>query len=169
MAEAEADAIAKAIAKAKAKAKEKEENIAMRLIEYEQQVVAFEKTYNCKIDEDDDFRIDEYYEKPIFAFLGDTDHRVFNDDIVFDYPVIFVECSFLGDPDGSLTDQARHRKHIIWKNIMPIIKAHPDNLFVLYHFSARYTSSDIRAFFAKYQIKGNKSYIPNIHPWVIPE
>ena len=112
---------------------------------------------------------------PLFCFLGDTDHRVFEDakDInkrtlkhykkgmpeprlrpeipnpVFNYPVIIVECTYI-DPDHER--DAKNDKHMHWKNLKPIVLAHPEIHFVLIHFSARYRSDYIDDFFRKQNI-----------------
>ncbi len=112
---------------------------------------------------------------PLFCFLGDTDHRVFEDakDInkrtlkhhkkgmpeprmrpeisnpVFTYPVIIVECTYI-DPDHER--EAKDDKHMHWKNLKPIVLAHPEIHFILIHFSARYRSDYIDDFFRKQKI-----------------
>ena len=111
----------------------------------------------------------------LFCFLGDTDHRVFEDakDInkrtlkhhkkgmpeprmrpeipnpVFNYPVIIVECTYI-DPEHER--EAKDDKHMHWKNLKPVVLAHPEIHFILIHFSARYRSDYIDDFFRKQKI-----------------
>ena len=60
--------------------------------------------------------------------------------------MIFIECTFLFDDDFELASQ---KKHIHWKELKPHILAHPDTLFMLFHFSQRYDDEELAAFFEK--------------------
>ena len=84
-------------------------------------------------------------EVPLFCYLGDTTHAVFEETKIFDYPTIIVECSFLYDDD---LQEASKRKHMHWLNLKSIIGDHPNCLFVLIHFSLRYSDHDIEKFFS---------------------
>jgi ribonuclease BN (tRNA processing enzyme) len=53
---------------------------------------------------------------------------------------------------------AKRRKHIHWNQLRPIVEQHPNILFVLIHFSLKYSSLQIRTFFANY---------PNVHPMLV--
>ncbi len=83
-------------------------------------------------------------EVPLVCYLGDTTHNVFTNPKIFDYPSIIVECSFLYDSD---LNEAIKRKHMHWSNLQQIIIQHPQNLFILIHFSLRYTDPEIIQFF----------------------
>ncbi len=89
--------------------------------------------------------IDKTIEVPLFCFLGDTTHDVFlENEKIFEYPTIVVECSFLENDD---LGEASKRKHMHWSHLSKVIDQHPDNFFILIHFSLRYTDSDIERFF----------------------
>jgi ribonuclease Z len=82
---------------------------------------------------------------PLFCFLGDTTHAVFdNYPEVLGYPNLIVECTFLEDEE---IDEARKRKHMHWQNLRPVIESHPDVFFILIHFSLRYKDREIEEFF----------------------
>ena len=117
----------------------------------------------------------EYHQ---FCYIGDTSENVFNpkknsvmtfrieneageitefEDLeIFKYPVLIVECTFLEKSDEK---QAKKTRHMYWPKLKPIIMAHPKHLFILYHFSRRYSPKEIRHFF-KLQ---NQS---NVHIWI---
>jgi len=89
--------------------------------------------------------VSEQFKFPIFVFLGDTTHEVFvMNPQIFEYPVIIVECTFLYE-DHIL--EAEKSKHMHWKNLQPFIVANPKCIFVLIHFSLRYSDKDVTKFF----------------------
>lgn len=91
--------------------------------------------------------IQEEYEQPLFAFLGDTHIDVFaQNPWIFEYPVLFTECTFLYDSE---LERANEKQHIAWSQLRPIIEKHPENTFVLTHFSLRYSDREILAFFSE--------------------
>lgn len=100
--------------------------------------------------------IDQKMFVPILAFLGDTDVRVFGNDGIFAYPTIMVECTFLMPEHKKM---AMDDKHIHWSDLEPIVRAHPKNTFILYHFSMRHSPKEIKAFFKKIDLN-------NIVLWV---
>eukprot|EP01063_Lacrimia_lanifica_P022032 TRINITY_DN29741_c0_g1_i1.p1 TRINITY_DN29741_c0_g1~~TRINITY_DN29741_c0_g1_i1.p1 ORF type:complete len:321 (+),score=87.46 TRINITY_DN29741_c0_g1_i1:46-1008(+) len=112
-------------------------------------------------------------ETPLVAFMGDTTvvgvfgiHGEEHTDmvaetrrVVLSTPVVIIECTFLTDDQR---EQAEKTKHVLWSDLKPHVCAHPDTLFVLIHFSHRYTPHDVRTFFAA-------EAVPNVLPWVGPE
>ena len=76
---------------------------------------------------------------------------------LFLYKSIIVECTFLDDDDMI---QALRTKHCHWKTLKPIIESHPQNNFILYHFSTRYKPEDIIFFFNK-----DENRLANVHIW----
>jgi len=111
--------------------------------------------------------IEEFYECPIFAFLGDTTTQLFDEhaelekkgkDSLFKYPLIMVECTFLGT-DEKDAERATSKKHVLWDDLKPHVQAHPKIIFVLIHFSHRYSPVFIREFF-------EKENLANTVPWV---
>jgi ribonuclease Z len=114
--------------------------------------------------------ISEEKEYPLFCFLGDTDHKVFENDKLFKYNIIIVECTFFEYEENKIMSvkkpnlsemeiHASKNRHIYWNNLKPIIINHPNILFILTHFSARYTCKEIHDFFTSQNIK-------NIHVWI---
>ncbi len=97
--------------------------------------------------------------EPIIVYLCDTTFRVFQDEEIFKYPRIIVECTNLYEEHEHY---ARKNKHICWTQIRDTVKAHPDNIFILIHFSMRYSWEEIDTFFEKEQKEHN---IQNIYVW----
>ena len=102
-------------------------------------------------------------EVPFLCFLGDTTDEVFQShpEILEQHKVIIVECSFIDE--GSM-ERARETTHMHWENLRVYVEAHPDVMFVLTHFSLKYSSLDLREFFCQQQ----KRY-DNIHPMLLDE
>lgn len=89
--------------------------------------------------------VEEQYEAPLFAFLGDTHASVHErNPWLFDYPVIFTECTFLDDAELARADRIGHT---VWSRLRPVVEAHPHTLFVLTHFSLRHSDREVVAFF----------------------
>jgi ribonuclease BN (tRNA processing enzyme) len=94
----------------------------------------------------------EDIEVPHFCYLGDTDHKLLYDDKsckIFNkniekYQNILVECTFLYDEEEK---KAKEKCHMLWKNLKLYIDSHPDNNFILYHFSMMYKAKEIINFF----------------------
>ncbi|WP_217370000.1 MBL fold metallo-hydrolase [Nonomuraea antri] len=85
--------------------------------------------------------------RPLFAYLGDTHADALpRTPWLTDYPVIITECTYLDDAE---LDRARRVGHTVWSELRPFVTAHPDNLFVLTHFSLRHSEQDVVAFFEK--------------------
>ena len=74
---------------------------------------------------------------------------------IFKYKVIMIECNFILDEH---LDKAKETQHIHWSQLKPIIESHPNNKFILYHFSLRYKPSIIEDFF--------KDKPSNCYPWI---
>jgi ribonuclease Z len=104
-------------------------------------------------------QIEEYVYIPRFVYVGDTTEDVFaNNPELFEYKDIIIECTFIEDDD---IERAAEKKHCHWSLLRQIIRNHPNNNFILYHFSTRYTVNDIETFFRK----DGANYEPNIHIW----
>ncbi|KAL2164300.1 hypothetical protein VTH06DRAFT_3516 [Thermothelomyces fergusii] len=80
---------------------------------------------------------------PVFAFLGDTTASVL---------AAGPEWLFLWDEHR---DQAARTRHTIWADLEPVVRRHPDTVFVLTHFSLRYSDEDVRAFFRRRDVPEN--------------
>lgn len=96
--------------------------------------------------------------RPLFAFLGDTTHHVFEETpSLLDCPVVIVECSFI---HAEHQDLAEKKKHAVWEGgLDSIVQEHPSTHFVLIHFSLRYSLAEIHAYFEKLNL-------PNVTPWL---
>jgi len=100
------------------------------------------------------------FEDNIFAYLTDTTPNVFNNDNIFKYKTIMVECTIL---DEEYKESARKHMHTYWGDLLPIIKSHPNNHFILIHLSVRYNKEEIIEFFeSQKQATGLK----NFEPWL---
>lgn len=109
---------------------------------------------------------EEQIEEAVLVFLGDTTHEVFDKhaEILQQHDTIMVECTFgLDNPDDNDDDEkvrqsharAEETQHMHWDNLRPIVQSHPDTLFLLIHFSLKYSALFLRRFFRDYT---------NVHP-----
>ena len=98
---------------------------------------------------------------PLACYLGDTTAQVFckHPEILQQHSVVVVECSFL---DEASQDNAVKTMHMHWKDLKPLVEAHPETLFVLTHFSLKYSVSHLRDFF-------NGQTTNNLHPMIIEQ
>jgi len=92
----------------------------------------------------------------IFCYLGDTNKDILKSESIKKYRTIMIECTFIMD-DEML--QAEKTFHIHWKDIEGYIKENKDKTFILYHFSQRYNTNELREFFKKQDLK-------NVIPWI---
>ena len=96
-----------------------------------------------------------------FVFMGDTTTKVFElHPEVFEFPVIFIECTLFGD---GLEEKAEKTTHVHWNLLKPYVKQHPECLFMLIHFSLRWNESQIEEYFTQESIKEN---ITNLGLWL---
>ncbi len=105
--------------------------------------------------------IKESYEEPYLCFLGDTTAKVFKEypDVARQHSIVVVECSF---HDEKSKERAKITKHMHWDDLRPVVAAHPDTMFVLIHFSLKYSALTLRRFFCEQQI-----VYDNIHPILV--
>jgi ribonuclease Z len=103
------------------------------------------------------------YEDPLVCFLGDTTGAVFLDhpEILQQHRVIVVECSFIDDDN---LKRAEVTKHMHWNALQPHVEANPDTMFLLTHFSLKYSTISLRRFFQEQQER-----YPNIHPMLVED
>jgi len=106
---------------------------------------------------------------PLFAFLGDTTDRVFQDhgEQLFQYPVIFVECTFF---EHDHIEAARGSLHNHWEDLKPHVLKNPQITFVLIHFSKRFSETEICGFFEQEKTmaveSGHAGALENIILWL---
>lgn len=107
--------------------------------------------------------IDIYNESaaPFVCYLGDTTAQVFHKhpEILQQHSVIVVECSFL---DEASQQSAIRTMHMHWDDLKPLVLAHPETLFVLTHFSLKYSVTYLRDFF-------NGQETNNLHPMLVEQ
>lgn len=99
-------------------------------------------------------------EEPFVCFLGDTTHGVFERYplLLQQHKIVIVECSFI---DDASVERSKVTKHMHWNFLRPFVEAHPRTLFVLTHFSLKYSSLELRRFFCE------QSKHKNIHTMLI--
>ena len=96
--------------------------------------------------------------KPLFAYLGDTTPKVFEDHPeILEMPLVITECTFLDAQEHK--EQADRTKHTLWADLEPLVTHHPETFFVLIHFSHRYKNHEIKKFFEEQALE-------NVLPWV---
>jgi ribonuclease Z len=100
-------------------------------------------------------------EEPYLCFMGDTTAKVFEDypEILNQHSTVIVECSFI---DAKSRQRAETTKHMHWDDLQPLIASHPGTMFVLIHFSLKYSTLSLRRFFRDHQL-----IYDNIHPMLI--
>ena len=92
---------------------------------------------------------------PIFAFLGDGTAKTLADsppwlsgtDANLNHQkvsVVITECSFLREEHRA---QAEKTKHTIWADLEPVVRKWTETVFVLTHFSLRYSEREVVEFF----------------------
>jgi ribonuclease Z len=79
----------------------------------------------------------------IFLFLGDTNKQIIQNEKIFEYPTIIMECTYFYDDE---MDLARKNRHIHWNDIKETIKNKPQIQFILIHFSMKYSDKEIKDF-----------------------
>lgn len=99
--------------------------------------------------------LDVMVPRKVFLFLSDTSCEVFKTAAIFEYEIIMLECTFIAEEDY---DQATATNHTHWRDLAPHVAAHPDKIFILYHFSQRYKVKEIEEFFVK-------QAVANIYVW----
>lgn len=92
---------------------------------------------------------------PVFAYLCDTNQNILslNTQNIQKFPVMMIESTFLYDED------IRDCDHLSFNQINSFAKNYPNNLFVGFHFSKRYTIDQIKEHFAKH---ANKNFICHV-------
>jgi ribonuclease Z len=104
------------------------------------------------------------FEEPFICFMGDTTAAAFenNPEILRQHKFVVVECSFI---DDASLDRAEFTKHMHWESLRPYVEAHPDTMFLLTHFSLKYSILTVRKFFCKLQ----EQQYDNVHPMIVEQ
>lgn len=63
------------------------------------------------------------------------------------YPYIIHECTFCGPPSRELNEYAQRRGHTHYTQLHPYIASAPNSIFILVHWSIRYSREDVERFF----------------------
>jgi ribonuclease Z len=101
------------------------------------------------------------HEEPLLCFMGDTTAVALERHPELLRQHRFIECSFI---DDASRDNAVTTKHMHWEDLRPHVEAHPDTMFLLTHFSLKYSCLTLRNFFCEQQEKYD-----NIHPMMVEE
>ncbi|KAK4106315.1 hypothetical protein N658DRAFT_460765 [Parathielavia hyrcaniae] len=90
---------------------------------------------------------------PVFAFLGDTTAVTLASSgsaaagwLEQGVKVVITECSFLLEEHRA---QAERTRHTLWADLEPVVRRWPGTVFVLMHFSMRYSDEEVRRFFVE--------------------
>lgn len=98
---------------------------------------------------------------PQIVYLCDTTTKIFTSSPeVLTFPYVVVECTFLYD-----YEKEKVKKHIHWDDIKDIIINNQQCMFILIHFSMRYSQDEITAFFDK-EREQEKENLNNIYIWL---
>lgn len=84
---------------------------------------------------------------PLFAFLGDGTASTLQASpqwLQDGVPMVITECSFLREDHRA---QAAKTKHTIWGDLEGVVRRWKDTVFVLTHFSMRYSEGEVVRFF----------------------
>ncbi len=96
----------------------------------------------------DNIQLTEEVKENVFLFLGDTDKKILQNQEIYTYKTIIVECTYIYDTEEEIK-LAKINKHMHWINLKDIIQTHNHIQFILIHFSMKYTKKEIEEFFKK--------------------
>lgn len=108
-------------------------------------------------------QVTESKEEPFICFMGDTTSEVFREhaEILDQHKVVVVECSFM---DDASIERAKITTHMHWNDLKPYVESNPEVMFLLTHFSLKYSSLRLREFFCVQQ-----EQYDNIHPMLVDD
>ncbi|KAK3996035.1 beta-lactamase-like protein [Cladorrhinum sp. PSN332] len=94
--------------------------------------------------------ITESVRSEVFAFLGDGTVKTLEEGLggalERGVRVVITECSFLREEHRG---QAEKTKHTIWGDLEKVVRKWPGTIFVLMHFSLRYSNREVARFFGE--------------------
>lgn len=105
----------------------------------------------------------EMYRFPILCYMSDTNDSPFNNSnssLIFQYPIVVVECTFIEKID---LKHAKKKNHMHWDQLDRITTEHPNIKFILTHFSKKYTWPEVKSFFDKIN---KKTPLTNVMIWL---
>ena len=89
-------------------------------------------------------QVTETITEPVIAYLTDTTPIIFQrDPELLQFPYIITECTFI---DPHELELAHIAKHTHWIDLHPIVASNPQSMFILIHFSVRYTHDNLEHF-----------------------
>ncbi|CAG8523176.1 6586_t:CDS:1 [Ambispora gerdemannii] len=125
---------------------------------------------------------------PLFTFCGDTTAKIFklpnpnnidieNSNVLNDtdrsqnhqwnnMPFVITECTFLKDEH---IENAERTKHTRWQELQNVVKLYPATVFILIHFSKRYSDDYIQRFFEQEKVEWKErgdGNLENIVVWI---
>ena len=98
-------------------------------------------------------QFEEIVSEKRFVYVGDTSIQVFSvNPWLLEYPIIIIECTFLQRQLDGVDLQARCERdgHIIFEDSLEkVVRANPRVMFILIHFSLRYSVDEVEQYFLK--------------------
>ena len=93
--------------------------------------------------------VSEAVKEPTLFYSGDTTIGLLEarSSEILAYRYIIHECTFLGEPTAELDEYARKRGHTHYAQLHRYICAAPNTVWVLVHWSVRYSRQDVEDFF----------------------
>ena len=91
---------------------------------------------------------EDFKERTLF-YSGDTTIELLEKRApeILEYRYVIHECTFLGPPSAELDEYAGARGHTHYAQLHKFICSAPDTIFVLVHWSIRYSREDVHHFF----------------------
>lgn len=98
---------------------------------------------------DPTLEVSEVVRERTLFYSGDTTIGLLeaNASEILQYRYVIHECTFLGQPSSELDEYARVRGHTHYAQLHRFICAAPETIFVLVHWSIRYSREDVEDFF----------------------
>ena len=99
--------------------------------------------------ENPELEVSETYKERTLFYSGDATIELLQARTpdILQYRYVIHECTFLGPPSAELDEYARTRGHTHYAQLHKFICSAPDTIFVLVHWSIRYSREDVTNFF----------------------
>lgn len=95
---------------------------------------------------------------PQMVYLADTSVSIMDNEEIYQYPVIVVECTFYDKAD---LEEAALKKHVHYHQLLKYIREHKSNKFILIHSSCKYTDEMIMSL-----VSSEEDVPENIYIWL---